>query len=427
MFKYEQKKERKQKIEPKIGLKPKFGSLDNGENDGTNSVKDNKSTFDSVTELNDLIKKTLENTVNGYITVTGELSNYKISNNNLFATLKDAESSISIVYWGYSYKNFAEFQNGDKVKVRGRITMYPKTGSYSLMISKIEKNGEGDLYAQMEQLKVKLHEKGYFDNKKQQPLHIKTLGIVTSLEGAALQDILYVLRKGGFMGSVKIYSCIVQGVKAPKSIANGIDYFNKYMNVDILLVTRGGGSFEDLVGFSSEEVIEALHKSKIYTISAVGHEIDFMLSDFVADYRAPTPSVAAETICNIQRKLYDDLENIFSIKDRICDRLNNHMAMLQSLKAQLINPTDKLTNDLKQLDDIDLRLKSMIKNKLDELQKTLTKTQNNLSYYDINNQLGKGFSIVIKGYSLLDSVKGIQSGQKLKIKLQDGELDVIVA
>ena len=417
MFRYETKKKREDKGEDVI--------LTN---------------YQSVSDLNMTIKDALDTRFPTSLSVTGELSNYKIANSNLFATLKDAESCISIAYWGYSYKNVVEYKNGDRVKVSGKLTLYQKGGNYSIMVNKIEKIGvnPGDLHTQMEENKKRYEQLGYFANKKRVPTRVDRIGIVTALEGAALQDILYVLKKGKFRGKVVIYPSMVQGNKSARSIANGIQFLNEWVDtddggkkLDIVLVTRGGGSFEDLISFSSDEVIEAIHESSIFTISAVGHEIDFMLSDFVADHRAPTPSVSAEFICALQDGIdaeFDMIEEFVSDKMRsiITNRIYDYLKTVMTLKNNLQDPSKSTETDLRSLDQIENNVRKIMETRLQLMRSSLDKITSSLSKYDTNTQLDNGFSVVIKGFSVVDSVKGLKSGQKLKIKLKDGEIDVIV-
>lgn len=399
----------------------------------------------SVSDLNMMIKTLLESSLspNSLITVVGELSNYKIANKNLFATLKDQESCINLSGWGYAYKkNFVEFANGETVKVTGKVTVYAKTGSYSLIISKIEKIGVGNLHANYELLKQKYNQMGYFDNKKIMPESIDKIGIVTALEGAALQDILYVLKKNDFKGKIVVKSCMAQGNNSAYTIVNGIKYLEKWIDpndnkkVDIILVTRGGGSFEDLISYSSEDVIEAIHSCSIYTISAVGHEIDFMLSDFVADLRAPTPSISAEIICRAQNKYIDDFYEIKNFVQNnmvviMRSKLDSYVKIILGLENKLISMdphnTSYLDENKRFVEKIRITLEKKINNELARLNNLINGLENELSKHDAIKNMNNGYAIVVKGYTVIDSVQNIKSGQKLKIKMRDGDLDVIVS
>ena len=264
----------------------------------------------TVTEINERIKDLFGDVFPDKIIVSGEISNLKLANNNLFLTLKDNDAGINVISWGYGKsKGKIELKDGDKVSVTCRLVHYNKTGSVNLNLISVEKNGTGELHEKYNSIKDKCEKMGYFDQtkKKKFPDTIKYVGIVTAPEGAALQDILYVLKNNNFYGKVIVKRCTVQGVSCPKSLVSGIQHLEKWKDkdgrkLDVILITRGGGSFEDLMGFSNLKVIEKINASKIHTISAVGHEVDFMLSDYTADTRAPTPSVAAEMISKQQKK-----------------------------------------------------------------------------------------------------------------------------
>ncbi|AYV76497.1 MAG: exodeoxyribonuclease VII large subunit [Terrestrivirus sp.] len=394
--------------------------------------------FENVTELNKLIQSTLTTTFDENITVVGELSNFKITGKNLFATLKDIESCINIVCWGFGYKKHEEYKNGEIVKVIGKIAVYTKSGSYCLAISKIEAIGSaGDYYTQYEELKQKYDNLGYFQNKKPELTQISRIGIVTSLEGAALQDILYVLKKNNFKGIIVIKGCIAQGDKSSGTIVKGIQYLEKWRNknndkLDVILITRGGGSFEDLVSFSSADVIEAIHICPIFTISAVGHEIDFMLSDFVADYRAPTPSVSAEYLCKINNSIYDEMNEINSYIENnmlfcLKNKLESYTGVINSLRGKITDPVSKLNENIRFVEKLQINIDNKMSLYLNKLNEKIKLLKNDLSKYDVSHHMDAGYAIILKNNSMIDSVKDInKSGQKLKIKMRDGEIDVIV-
>ena len=394
--------------------------------------------FENVTELNKLIQSALTKTFDENITVVGELSNFKITGKNLFATLKDTESCINIVCWGFGYKKHEEYKNGEIVKVIGKIAVYTKNGSYCLAVSKIEAIGStGDYHTHYEELKQKFDNLGYFKNKKPELTEISKIGIVTSLEGAALQDILYVLKKNNFKGVVVIKGCVAQGDKSSGTIVKGIQYLEKWRDnnnnkLDVILVTRGGGSFEDLVSFSSADVIEAIHSCSIFTISAVGHEIDFMLSDFVADYRAPTPSVSAEYLCKINNSIYDEMSEINNYIENnmlfcLKNKLESYTSVINSLRGKIIDPVTKLDENIRFVEKIQINIENKMSLHLSKLNDKINVLKNELSKYDVSHHMDAGYAIILKNNSMIDSVKDInKSGQKLKIKMRDGEIDVIV-
>jgi len=253
----------------------------------------------SVSELTSLIKQTLEQGFYG-LKVTGEISNFRPSSTgHWFFTLKDASCSISaVMFKGSTWKVDFTPQEGDKVTVTGGLDVYGARGTYQLKCDTMEKSGFGQILAMLEMRKRHYASLGYFDEKTKKaipklPLRV---GVVTSPTGAALQDILNILERRAPSLDVLVLPATVQGEGAASSIAKRIQQANNLLLCDVLIVGRGGGSIEDLLPFSEESVIEAIHASEIPVVSAVGHEIDWALSDFVADLRAPTPSAAAELV-----------------------------------------------------------------------------------------------------------------------------------
>lgn len=268
----------------------------------------------TITELNILLKDNIKR-MGQKIKVKGELSGFRGKyGNTVYASLKDNISSINIIRFNAT----EDIKNGDKITAYGNIDFYSKTGDIKLICNKIEIEGEGDLFKKLDLLKKKFEEKGYFENKKNFPT-VKNIGIITSKDGAALQDILFVLNNNKFSGSIYIKNSPVQGNDCPKGICSGIKFFNTFLTeenskVDLIMITRGGGGIDDLMGFSDQSVVEEIHNSNIFVMSAVGHEIDWMLSDYVADIRAPTPSIGAEMICKSCTDYKRKIE-IFTFKD----------------------------------------------------------------------------------------------------------------
>jgi exodeoxyribonuclease VII large subunit len=251
----------------------------------------------SITELTRSIKSLLEDSF-PKVWVEGEISNYTHhSSGHRYFTLKDQGAQIRCVMWRWLGQHlFFEPQDGLKVKASGQITVYEKSGQYQLVVSSMQPAGIGELELAFQQLKKKLAEEGLFDpeHKKPLPKFPESIGIVTSLTGAAIRDILNITGRRAPWIEIILWPVRVQGEGAAAQISAAIAGFNKLKNVDMLIVGRGGGSLEDLWAFNEEEVARAMYMSKIPVISAVGHEIDFTISDFVADFRAPTPSAAAE-------------------------------------------------------------------------------------------------------------------------------------
>lgn len=358
----------------------------------------------TVSELNNEIKTIITSLLNDNIIVTGEISNFKISNNNLFFTLKDEESAISALSWNYQKyikNNISDIKNGDRVEVYGKLATYVKNGTYNLQIFKLEKIGFGGLNKKYEDNKLKYQNQGYFDDsrKKKMPNILNNIAIITALDGAALQDVLFVLKKNNFKSNIIVKNSFVQGNNCPESISNSIKYFNDFnlntqdnsKKIDLILITRGGGSFEDLMGFSDSKIIEAIYNSNIFTISAIGHEIDNMLSDFVADLRAPTPSVAAEIISKI------NYNEVFLNKEKLLlDKINNTIDLLKLIRINKLNNLklllkektvlfEKIIINIKNKENIlKLHFKNIINSKLNEL--ILLKNKNAKTNYNLKKE-----------------------------------------
>jgi exodeoxyribonuclease VII large subunit len=391
----------------------------------------------TVSKLNEEIKNVLLDNIPERFSIEGEISNYKLSGENLFFTLKDTNSSINTTCWGY--KNEDNLKNGDKVKIYGKLNLYSKSGTYSINAFKIEKlDGKGDLHIKYEELKKKYDTLGYFNNKKNLPDFIRNIGIITSSNGAALQDILFVLNKNKFFGKVYIKNSVVQGSLCPKSIAESINYFNSSpYNLDLILITRGGGSFEDLMGFSDSKVIESINKSKIYTISAVGHEVDFMLSDFAANHRAPTPSIGAETICSTQKKLKDIVtgyrDKINGIKYMIQNKIQENISGLHKLEKLNKSPEKILDEQILKLNNIKDNLKQKVELDINLKLNLLNKINDKFSNFTNENILELGYSKIDKkivdksGDFKLKSISSLEELKKCKnirITFKDGFLDL---
>lgn len=390
----------------------------------------------SVSELNNLIIESIKGNFTNILKVSGEVANYKTSSGNLFMTLRDDKSSLSVVCWGFSKKGIT-IANGDNVIVKCYIQFYGKSGNLNAVatdIKKIDKVVTSSAIAKYETNKEVYQGLGYFDRKRSLPILPKRIGIVTSFDGAALQDILYVLRNSGFRGKVVVKGCTVQGGTCHKSISEAIDTLSVWKDeenneLDLIMVTRGGGSFEDLAGFSDPLVLESLHCTDKISISAVGHEIDFMLSDFVADIRAPTPSVGAEMICTKQQntintidyKLLDTLQNILETE------LNDYRSRLERMTNIIKSPADyirNIDNTCKELYNI---LTSDLENDLKIRQYKLKELSGKIENCNFMHILEKGYVLVVSDndevISTVDQYDKIDK-QKLKLIFADGDRSI---
>ena len=285
----------------------------------------------SITQLNNYIKNIFDNEelLIG-VSVYGEVTNFKISNGIAYFDIKEEGAQLSCV----KFSSFVPFaKNGDKVIVTGKLNYHVKLGRLSFVVNKVEQYGMGELYKKFLELKARLESEGLFDQSKKIPLpkFANTIGVVTSETGAVIRDIYHVTRKKNPFTNILVYPAKVQGVNAEKEIACGIEYFNNAKNVDVIIVARGGGSFEDLSPFNTEEVARAVYMSKLPVISAVGHETDFTIIDFVSDFRAPTPSVGAEVAVF---DFYQEIQYLDNLKESINQKINR---AIQDKKQQVTN------------------------------------------------------------------------------------------
>jgi exodeoxyribonuclease VII large subunit len=405
----------------------------------------------SVSQLTLSIKKHLEGKFQA-VKVQGEITNFKEqSSGHLYFTLKDAQAQISAVMFRGSAMGLTRMpKNGDQVVVHGEISVYAPRGNYQLIIRQLQYAGVGELLLKLHALKAKLEGMGWFDKARKKPLPTspKTIGVVTSPTGAVIQDILNILsrRHAGFhlvLNPVK-----VQGEGAAQEIAAAIDHFNKYNLADVLIVGRGGGSLEDLWPFNEEIVAQAIFRSKIPVISAVGHETDFSISDFVADLRAPTPSAAAEIVMAAAdqhlshlrafQKRFDQLmgHQLMSARQKI-SLLQRH-PLLSSPYALIESATQRLDDYTEEFDQAILQVLQTKKLKLDgllrqlgamspqvrinHLKEKLKSLTAHLKSIDPKNLLTKGYSILFRenSSSAIVSSKDLHLDDKIRIRLQDG-------
>lgn len=325
----------------------------------------------TVSELNRQVRSLLENSFL-MINVEGELSNFvRPSSGHWYFTLKDSGAQVRCAM----FRNRSQFlsyapKNGDKVMVRAKVSLYEGRGDYQLICDYMEESGLGRLQQAFDQLKARLQAEGLFDNAHKQPLpaHPRHIGIITSPTGAAIHDILTVLKRR-FPGlPVTLYPTAVQGEDAAGQIERAIALANRHAACDVLIVGRGGGSLEDLWAFNEERVARAIFNSQIPVISAVGHEVDVVISDFVADQRAPTPSAAAELVSPDQRTLRIRLDQVEArLQRQMRQRLYQHRERLQGLRARLRHPGDRLRQQSQRLDELEHRFNRAWQRQLQQL------------------------------------------------------------
>lgn len=388
----------------------------------------------SINELNNYVKNVLDSDSNlRQILVSGEISNYKAHySGHLYMTLKDEASSVkAVMFAGNASKLRFTPENGMKVLVLGTVSLYPRDGSYQLYINSMQPDGVGALSVAFEQLKIKLSKEGLFDatHKKKIPAFPEKIGVVTSATGAAIQDIFNVLSRRYPVAEVVVRPAQVQGDGAAEDIARAIEEFNALNGADVLIVGRGGGSIEDLWAFNEEIVARAVYNSKIPVISAVGHETDYTICDFVADLRAPTPSAAAELAVPDIVELTNDLlklrqQMITFVKNRINEERTRISAIEKS--GALKDPISKLNESKRNLLYLnerinDLTLACIDRNKLQF--SSLVGKMNTLSPLGV---IARGYAIVKKGEEILTKADDINIGDAINIKLADGSVKASV-
>ena len=390
----------------------------------------------SITQINEYIRgKMDQDQLLVQLAVRGEISNYKMyPSGHHYFTLKDENAALKCVMFKASAARLRfRPENGMKVIAMGRITVYPRDGAFQLYCSAMSMDGVGDLYAAFEQLKAKLAAQGLFapEHKKPLPPFPGTIGIVTSSAGAAIHDMLRILNKRYPLTRVRLFPVRVQGAEAPGEIAAAIRYANHYRLADLLIVGRGGGSIEDLWAFNDEHVAYAIYESRIPTISAVGHEPDVTISDYVADLRAATPSNAAELAVPDQAALLQNMDAAASaMASALAGRLRHarqRLAVLSQSPA-LISPTGYLEQRGKNLEHLKTRLIAAQTQQLQRKRQRFIAATSKLDAMSPLKVLSRGYSIVnADDGNILRSVHQTAPGGKIRVTLSDGSLSAVVA
>ncbi|MBQ5699860.1 MAG: exodeoxyribonuclease VII large subunit [Alphaproteobacteria bacterium] len=323
----------------------------------------NGETIFSVSDASALLKGVVE-TAFPRIKIRGELSQItRATSGHMYMTIKDSGAAISVIVWRGTPVSF-KLEDGMEVIVTGRFTTYPARSNYQIIVSEIEMAGVGAILKMLEERKRKLAAEGLFDEQRKKPLPRlpERIGVVTSPTGAAFQDIQNRLRER-FPVQVLLYPATVQGATAAAEVAAGIEYFNRMKNVDVIIVARGGGSLEDLLPFSEEVVVRAAAASQIPLISGVGHEPDWMLIDFAADYRAPTPTGAAEAVVPTKISLIQELDNMWTrLSGNFITRLSNAKQRIESVTVK--NPRQLVMEHAQRLDDVGRTMNIIINAKI---------------------------------------------------------------
>ena len=361
------------------------------------------------------------------ISVIGEISGWSNVRGTAYFTLKDASSALSCVC--FTANDFSEFKNGDSVMIIGSVKFYTKTGKLNFNVLRIEHYGESVLYQQFLELKANLQAKGFFneERKKQMPQNIKRIGVVSSEGGAVIQDIINVRTRRNPNIDIVLYPVKVQGVGAENEIAHGIEVLDNY-NVDVIVVARGGGSFEDLQPFNTEIVANATYNCHKPIVSAVGHETDFTIIDFCSDLRAPTPSAAAELLCSDislkREKIKKDTETFI---------VNMQRFLNYKIDCFKISMESMIKNYAYVEENFNLTFNNLVKDfsKASNMfvvreENRLTRKMEILKKLNPVEVLKLGYAFVKSGGIHINSVKNINENDELDIKLKDGTLQAIV-
>lgn len=389
----------------------------------------------SVSEANNFIKALLDGVPQlQEIFVRGEISNYKLyPSGHHYFTLKDAEGAMRcVLFRGNAGKLRFRPENGMKVIAFGRISVFPRDGAYQLYVSELTAEGVGDLHVAFEQLKAKLDAEGLFDpaHKKPLPRYPKTIAIITSSAGAAVHDMIRILNARWPLSKVVLLPVRVQGEEAPPEIAGALRYANKWHVADVIITGRGGGSIEDLWAFNDERVARAIYESEIPVISAVGHEPDVTISDYVADARASTPSNAAEIVVPDQKELRRRLavtgERMAQNESARLDALRKRLTELARKRA-LTDPTAFVSDKRMLLDFTQKNLVSAAERQLSERQRTYAALCASLDALSPLKVLGRGYSVArTTDGQVLRNAGDVQIGDKIDLTLETGRLGCVV-
>lgn len=389
----------------------------------------------TVSEFNRKVKDYLEqNSDLREFFLEGELSGvtyYK--SGHLYFNLKDKEAQIKCVAFKYKFKKIAEdLKDGDSVKIFGDVGFYENRGDFQILVRHIEKKNElGELFVKLEKLKKDMAEAGYFDlkYKKQLPKYPKNIGVVTAYTGAAIQDIIKTIKKRDNTINVYAYPAKVQGVGAEAEIIKGIETLNKIEEIDLIIAGRGGGSIEDLWAFNDKNVALAFFNSKKPIISAVGHEIDNLLSDLTADARAATPTQAVELSVPERIKILDGLEDrkryINSIIKNQIEILKKELEKREN-SYYIKNFSREIENREQKLIELEEKLKKAFQYQTDNLRNILEKRVNKIISLNPLEILKRGYSVVTKDSVSIKSIKDIEIDDEINIKLTDGVIKGVV-
>ena len=389
----------------------------------------------SVSQLNEYIRSKLDSDpVLSAVTVRGEISNYKLyPSGHHYFTLKDESSALRcVMFKGNAFRLKFRPENGMKIVAFGKVSVFPRDGAYQLYCTSLTLDGIGDLHIAFEQLKMKLSAQGLFDpaHKKPIPQYPKIIGIITSSAGAAVHDMIRILRKRFPISKVRLLPVRVQGAEAPGEIAAAIAYANHFRLADVLIVGRGGGSLEDLWAFNEEVVAQAIYRSDIPVISAVGHEPDVTISDFVADIRAATPSNAAELAVPDQDAIRQILDGIaYSMALKLQQQIKSARVHLNALATGSV-----LQSPYGYIDSRRNALSHISDKMISHFQNTLHLRKQRFLMYTAKLDAMSPLKVMSRGYSMVQNADGklisskdqVAAGMLVSVTVSDGAFDAIV-
>jgi len=384
----------------------------------------------SVSDLNHYVGEVLAaDPVLSAVRVRGEISGFKkYPSGHLYFSLKDKESQVNCVAFRGNAAHFSFVpENGMSVIITARASLYDRDGRFQLVVYEMEKDGVGDLFAAFEQLKARLEAEGLFDASHKQaiPKLPRRIGVVTSPKGAVISDIIHVLSRRFPNFDLLIYPSAVQGQTAASEIRKGVEWFNRTDAVDVIIIARGGGSIEDLWCFNDEALARTIYESHIPLISAVGHETDFTICDFVSDLRAPTPSAAAELVMPEKSEL---LSGINARTDRLtrallhCVAIRKNRLMFLSRSKALLSPLRRVESESQRLDMLSLKLTHSLNRRVDSTARRIDKGIARLDALSPLKVLSRGYSLATNPEtgSCITSITQVTPGQPVQIQLADG-------
>lgn len=387
----------------------------------------------SVGEVNNYVKKLVENDfILKNLNVKGEISNLKFhSSGHIYFSLKDENSKVNCIMFKNNAVNLDfRLEEGMKVEIKARLGVYHKEGTYQLYCENIKKAGIGELFEEFHKLKKELSEEGIFDEKYKRalPKFPKRVGIITARTGAAVRDIINVIQRRNKSLDIILYPAKVQGENAADSIIEGIRYFNNEKSVDVIILGRGGGSIEELWAFNNRDLAYEIFNSRIPTVSAVGHEVDFTISDFVSDMRAPTPSAAGELVSPSLKEMINDLVNKKEFLHRAIDRrfLNSKRdvdLLHKGLKGN--NPKHIIEKRIKEVNSLEEKLNFLGKRKIDKAKDELIALNSILQTLNPLNTLGRGYSVIMdKEDKVINEVSELKKNDMVKVIMKDGSVNI---